>query len=368
MHIRAARAMRARQVNHGTRLKPHAAGLCRSSQLHRKMPAGQPRLADQTGVLEVFDQPALSEEVENYQGREENQHAGLLEGVKGHVGSDRHTVPAADAIQQGLLVGVDEGCRQLGGQMRTFRIEVTGVVGVAVVPHEGQDGDDHDGGDGVGHHDLVVGTVETAAVDQGRFLQLLGDVLEELGEDQDHQALVHAVAQQSHHVQGGRLVDQHDHAFLARHGMLQPCCIREDLLQQGYQAQAVKVGEVDVLRQQQGLTGRQEHQDDQHEHHRAEPLILHAGHGVAGHGGDEHLNDHQHQCKADGLDHGHEAFGHGHAGRRGEGQGAPLLGDPDDVRVAQIFQRGKHRWHQLDEGIQDHEAQAQDQDDADEVE
>ena len=123
--------------------------------------------------------------------------------------------------------------------------------------------------------------------------------------------------------------------------------------------------EVHILGNQQGLTRHQEGEDDHHEDEGRAELVVHARHGVACHGGDENLDAGDRQGIADG---GHDG---GIARKRdggsdAEGVNGELLGDPDDVGITQLLGRGEHRGHQLEEGVQNHEAQAQDQDEGDE--
>ena len=118
--------------------------------------------------------------------------------------------------------------------------------------------------------------------------------------------------------------------------------------------------EINVLGQQQRLSGNQEHQND-HAEQDPPPPEFHSGQRITHHGREEHLQYHDAHCVHHGPDHGHDPLRHHQTNGSLEAHRGKLLRYPDHIGITQILNGGKDHRHQTQNRIHDGEAQPQNQ-------
>ena len=139
------------------------------------------RLAGDAGALNTLNEELLTEQIYHDQGSHDHQRHGILDGS--------FKVAAAcltNSVYEGLrhFIDLGKGVHIAAGE-EDLDVEVIGPL-----PGEGEQehGDQH--GNGQRQNDLHEGSEDTRAVDVSRFLKLVGNVLEELTEHEDVEAVL----------------------------------------------------------------------------------------------------------------------------------------------------------------------------------
>ena len=158
--------------------------------------------ADQTGAFEALGEVLLQEDVHEQDGQNGDQAACL---------HPHDLFSGADICVIEQLLG-QQGAQVFQHQRNGLVLgEESGAdIVVVPVPHHREQKDRQERGGCVGDHDLYEGAERTAAVQISSVLQLLGESLEELAEDEEHESGTDAVAHGCRQVHAELGVDKVD--------------------------------------------------------------------------------------------------------------------------------------------------------------
>ena len=163
---------------------------------------GRTASADQTGAFDALGEVLLQEDVHDQDGQNGDQAACL---------HPHDLFSGADICVIEQLLG-QQGAQVFQHQRNGLVLGEEGGADIVVVPvpHHREQKDRQERGGCVGDHDLYEGAERTAAVQIGSVLQLLGESLEELAEDEDHESGTDAVAHGCRQVHAELGVDEVD--------------------------------------------------------------------------------------------------------------------------------------------------------------